>query len=73
MGMCIFMEHKKEVYNCETGELTFELLSESEVAERITEQQKIELEILEIEEKIRKRALILAKLGISEEEAKLLF
>jgi hypothetical protein len=67
------MEHKKEIYNCATGELTIEPLTAKEIAEREKVQEIADKELLEFEEKLVKRNALLAKLGITEDEAKLLF
>ena len=66
------MELNKEIYNCATGELTIEPLTAKEIAERQKVQEIADKELLEFEEKLVKRNALLAKLGITADEAKLL-
>ena len=66
------MEHNKEIYDCATGQLTIEPLSVKEITEREKVQEIAQKEALELEQKVIKRNALLAKLGITDEEAKLL-
>ena len=67
------MELNREIYNCATGELIIEPLSAKEIAERQKVQEIADKDAIELQQKLIKRNELLAKLGITEDEAKLLF
>jgi hypothetical protein len=56
-------------HNCETGEITYRELTAAEIKQREDEAAKAQAER---EAKAKAKADLLAKLGITEEEAKLL-
>ena len=60
-------------YNCTTGETTVTEVSEEEIAERkASDKLMIDRLIAENEAKISERSKVLAQLGITEEQARLL-
>lgn len=64
--------YKIREYNCETGETIDRDATEAEIKQIIEDEQIIEKYKKEESEKLARKAELLAKLGISEEEAKLL-
>lgn len=66
----------KLVVNCETGESSYEPLTEEELAQREADleayEARVAAEEAEAAEKAEAKAALLEKLGITEEEAKLL-
>ena len=63
---------EKLIHNVETGQITTELLTEQELAEQANIQNEYEIEQAEAEAKAAQRAALLDRLGITEDEAKLL-
>jgi hypothetical protein len=67
---------EKIVHNVESNEVSLEPLSETEIAEILKAQKEAELFLVEQQQKAEKAAIakaaLLQKLGITEEEAKLL-
>lgn len=64
--------NKKTVVNCETGEIFEVNLTPEEIQINQLEEQKIQQKIIEIQEKETAKTELLERLGITEEEAKLL-
>ena len=66
------MTEYKNVLNVETGELESVLLDENELNEIASEKAKIEEERLKVEQEKAQKQALLNRLGITEEEAKLI-
>ena len=64
--------YKEEIYDVITGETTFRNYDESEIAKMVEEEQRVIAEKKQRQLLIESRKALLAKLGITEEEAKLL-
>jgi hypothetical protein len=64
--------YKEKIVNAETGEETWRDYTEAEIAEVEAAQAEAETERLAQEAKAVEKAALLAKLGITEDEAKLL-
>lgn len=62
----------EKIVDIETGETSIREYTVEETEEIIAARKKAELENLEIEQKIQARLDILAKLGLTEDEAKVL-
>jgi hypothetical protein len=66
----------KLIVNCETNEVTERELNDQEVAQQITDEayiaEKLQPIIAEAEAKATQKAALLDRLGITEDEAKLL-
>ena len=60
------------IHNVETGEIIVRDLNEAELAQIEDDQLKIEAKKLDLEVKAKARAALLDKLGLTEDEAKLL-
>ncbi len=74
----MFMERKKMTYlhkkiDALTGEEIVEPYSQNELDELMAAEMKAEQRKIEFETKAKEKATLLEKLGITEEEAKLLF
>jgi hypothetical protein len=67
------MTHTKRIHNVETNEIIDVPLTSEEIKELQAEQAKAARKLALLEEKRIQRALLLEKLGITEEEARLLF
>ena len=59
-------------FNCELGEIITRDLTDEEIAQLALDKANAEKELAEIAAKAEAKAALLAKLGITEEEAKLL-
>lgn len=66
------MNYTKIEVNCETNEIVESEMSEQEIADYEEQQSKIALETQLASEKAQAKATLLDKLGITEEEARLL-
>jgi hypothetical protein len=64
--------YKEKIVNAETGEETWRDYTEAEIAEVEAAQAEAETERLAHEAKATKKAALLKKLGITEDEARLL-
>lgn len=66
------MEYKEKIVNLETGEETWRDFTDAEIAELEKAQEERQKKEAEAEAKAVKKDALLLKLGITEEEAKLL-
>jgi hypothetical protein len=62
----------KKIVNCETGEIIERELNEDELAQQAIDEENFRKFKKEADAKAKAKADLLAKLGISEEEAQLL-
>lgn len=65
-------EGKKLTVNCETGEVTYDDYTAEEIAEQLKKAKEITALKNSAEQAISNKLALLERLGISEEEAKLL-
>jgi hypothetical protein len=66
-------EGKKLTVNCETGEIIYDVYSAEEIAEQLAKGEEIKALKKSVEQAALSKAALLERLGITEEEAKLLF
>ena len=62
----------KLIINCETNEITERELNTAELKQQEKDQKLVDARLAEIEAKAQAKAALLDKLGITEDEAKLL-
>lgn len=66
------MSYQEKIVDATTGEVTFRPFTKEEIAKVETVKAKIEKELVESINQANRKAVLLAKLGITEDEAKLL-
>ncbi len=62
----------KLIINCETNEITERELTAAELKQQIKDEAEVQAKLDEAEAKLNAKAALLDKLGITEDEAKLL-
>jgi hypothetical protein len=65
-------EGKKLSVNCETGEITYDDYSAEEIAEQLAKGEEIKAMKKAVQQALADKSALLNRLGITEEEAKLL-